>query len=523
MIKRRLSILLLLILLLTLLAACGAAPASTVNTAATEASATAPATAASEAAASEAEGVTRPAGWAEASHGDSAAPNYAVVFPQDTVNQLTITIDPADWAAMQANMTELLGEPGQGGQGGFGGQGGPPAPPAGGQPPVGGPPAGGPRPGGGGFGGDLVAENPLWVAATIAFKGQTWTNVGVRYKGNSSLQRAWQSGSLKLPLKLDFDEFEGDDPTISNQRFYGFKQLSLANNNGDGTAMRETVAYDLLEQAGLVAAETAFYEVVVDYGEGPVSLGLYTMVEVIDDTVIEQAFGDDSGNIYEGDGRAVSLAEGSFDGIATSFQKENNEQQSDWSDIEALYNVLHSTTRSSDPAAWRAELETIFDVDSFLEWLAISAAIQHWDTYGQMSHNFYLYNDPATGKLTWISWDHNFVLSSGGGTGGGGMGGGMRGSSSLDKADITASWPLTRYLLDDPTYYARYVASMRVFSDEVFNADALAAKYTALATLLEPYATAESSAESFASAVAQLTSATRERAEAVRSFLATQE
>lgn len=36
-------------------------------------------------------------------------------------------------------------------------------------------------------------------------------------------------GDSKLPLKLDFDEFEDDYPEIENQRFYGFKQLSLAN------------------------------------------------------------------------------------------------------------------------------------------------------------------------------------------------------------------------------------------------------------------------------------------------------
>jgi hypothetical protein len=58
--------------------------------------------------------VARPAGWSDATHGNDAEPNYAVVFPQDKVNQITITITPENWAAMQANMTELFGEPGQG-------------------------------------------------------------------------------------------------------------------------------------------------------------------------------------------------------------------------------------------------------------------------------------------------------------------------------------------------------------------------------------------------------------------------
>ncbi|MCB0028083.1 MAG: CotH kinase family protein, partial [Anaerolineales bacterium] len=44
--------------------------------------------------------------------------------------------------------------------------------------------------------------------------------------------------------------------------------------------------------------------------------------------------------------------------------------------------ALHADSRTSDPAAWRAELETLFNVPDFLHWLALSAAIQHWDTYG---------------------------------------------------------------------------------------------------------------------------------------------
>ncbi|HMQ30495.1 MAG TPA: hypothetical protein PKD53_07185, partial [Chloroflexaceae bacterium] len=49
----------------------------------------------------------RPAGWSEESHGNDVAPNYAVVFPTDTVNTLTLTIAPDDWAAMQQDLDEI--------------------------------------------------------------------------------------------------------------------------------------------------------------------------------------------------------------------------------------------------------------------------------------------------------------------------------------------------------------------------------------------------------------------------------
>jgi hypothetical protein len=498
---------------------------------------------------------TRPEGWSEETHGNGTEPNYNVVFPDDTVNQITIAIAPEDWEAMQANMVELFGEAGSGGDGvgspgGFGQpeggrfqpnengfpegierpEGELPRPgengfPEGSGPPEGGewpampvdPPIGG-RPEGPGFGGgDMTPENPMWVPATIEFGGSTWTNVGVRYKGNSSLTSGWRSGTLKLPLKLDFDEFEDEYPEIDDQRFYGFKQLSLANGFSDSSFLRDAAASAILEEAGLPAAETAFYEVVLDYGEGPVTLGLYTMIEVIDDTVVERYFGSDDGNICEADGPAASFAASTNGQIEQSFQKENNKDDTDWSDIESLFEVLHDDERTNDPAGWRANLESIFDVDGFLEWLAISAVIQHWDAYGNMSHNYYLYHDPDSGQLKWISWDHNMAMSAGMGR----RDGQSPGTStvSLDKAEVNDNWPLIRYLLDDPVYYALYLDYLSETIAGPFDPDHMAETYQAMAKLIEPYAAPDVGAEAFDAAVQQLIDHAYQRAETVQEFL----
>jgi hypothetical protein len=493
-------------------------------------------------------------GWSEATHGGEADPNYEVVFPDDKVNQITITISPENWEAMQANMTELFGAEGSGERGqGFPGveqpslegrpqpgagdflegaeppEGGFPGRPDGDDPPEKGErpgiPGGAPegdRPGNGGFGGgDMTPENPMWVSATIEFEGSTWTNVGVRYKGNSSLTSGWRSGTLKLPFKLDFDEFEDEYPEIEDQRFYGFKQLSLANGYKDSSFLRDAATALILEEAGLPAAQTAFYEVILDYGEGPVSLGLYTMIEVIDDTAIERYFGSDDGNIYEGEGSAASFAASTYDQIEESFEKENNEDEADWGDIENLFDVLHSDQRTSDPAAWRAELESVFDVHGFLEWLAISSVIQNWDAYGSMSHNYYLYDNPDTGQLTWISWDHNEAMSlEMGGEGGwvGGRGPGSR-SVSLDKTDIGENWPSIGYLLDDPVYYDLYLDYLKETVEGPFNPDQMAETYQTLADLIEPYAAADVGEETFEAAVQQLIDHAYQRSEAVQEFL----
>ena len=494
----------------------------------------------------------RPSGWSEETHGKEADPDYEVVFPNDAVNAMTITIAPDDWQAMLNDMTATHGELGSNsrsrGQGVIGqdevesrpeppAQGEPgvvgqdgvesrPEPPAQGEPGVIGQDgvesrpelptqgeSGGGRPAGGGpggmAGGNVSTENPIWVTSTIEFEGDIWTDVGVRFKGNSSLTNAWSNGSLEMPFKLDFDEYEDENPAIEDQRFYGFKQLSLSNNTNDATFMRDAVAADIMAEAGLASAETAFYELFVDYGEGPVSFGLYTMIEVIDDTVIDRVFGDDDGNIYEADGTAASFAEGTFDGISVSFQKENNEDEADWSDIEALYTALHSDTRQTDPATWKAELEAIFDVDTFLHWLAINTVIENWDTYGGMTHNFYLYNNPETGLLTWIPWDHNEALSEG-----------KRSSMTLSMDAIDAKWPLISYLLADSDYYNTYVSYVDETINTVFVADEMAEKYQEIASLIEPYATEKIGAEAFARGIQALIDHTYTQVSEAENFVA---
>ena len=85
----------------------------------------------------------------------------------------------------------------------------------------------GTRTGGNGL---LDTDDPIMVPADVYYNGKQWYKVGVRFKGNSSLQTTWQSGNMKLSFKLDFDEYEDDYPQIKNQRFYGFKKFSLKNN-----------------------------------------------------------------------------------------------------------------------------------------------------------------------------------------------------------------------------------------------------------------------------------------------------
>lgn len=487
----------------------------------------------------------RPAGWSKKSHSNDVAPNYDVVFPADAVNTLTITLAPDDWAAMQADMEDIFAPslyirqgilaagPGlskeardelflklfaqraeHAAEAQADGASQPVTatervPSAEERPSEAAPTGAGAAPARRKQ--VFINRSPRWARATITFQGRQWRHVGVRYKGASSLG-LWVMGEMRLPFKLDFDQFEEDYPEIKNQRFFGFKELSLANNFDDLAGMRDALVYALLAQAGLPSLRTAPYEIVLDHGEGPVRLGLYTMVEVVDDSGVPSYFGSNDGNIYEGEGLGVSLASQDSHLLEDSFQRKNNEGAKGWSDIWALYNVLHAEPRTSEPAAWRAGLEAVFDVDGFLEWLGIAAVVGHADTYGAAYHNFYLYNDLKTGRLTWFSWDHNLTFIES-----------MRPLLTLDKADVTDAWPLIRYLLDDPVYWRRYVRLLAENFATVLAPDAVNALIRSRAQVIAPVAMQDMSPEEYAAAVQAIVDFVTARAADVDAFLTSQE
>jgi hypothetical protein len=402
------------------------------------------------------------------------------VFEDNTIKRIDIVITAERWQAMLDDMTNLYGTFGTGGGGSI----------------------------------DLDVD-PVFVPAELFFNGIEWYRVGVRFKGNSSLASTWASGILKLAFKLDFDEFEDTYPQIDDQRFYGFKKLSLKNNYDDASMLREKVAGDVFRNAGLAGAHTALYTLYVDYGQGPVYFGVYTMVEEVDDTVLDTQFADGGGNLYKPDGPGAAFVDGTFS--EDVFVKKTNENDSDWSDILNLFEVLHDDARINDASAWRTSLEAVFDTDAFLKYLAVNTVIQNWDTYGRMTHNYYLYNNPETGKLTWINWDNNEALDEGR----------RERALALDFSDLDSGrWPLIEYLYADEVYRAQYDAYVAEVIAGPFETGAIQATYAAYASLIEPYATTEIAGYTFLRgggdfqrAIAELNSHALERASAAREYL----
>ena len=394
------------------------------------------------------------ADWTDLSHGN-VTPDYTTAFPQSSVNQIEISIGTDKWNAIRTNMKALYGYD-------FGAK--------------------------AGAGGGFPNSESEYVDVTLKFNNKTWKNVGFRLKGNSSLSQAWGQGIYKLPFRLNFDKFEDTYPGIKNQHFYGFEELTFSPGIKDQSLIREKVAADIFRLAGVPAAQTAFYRVYIDFGAGLKYCGVYAGIEIPEDNMVKSQFGEEKGNVYKPESKLASF-------VQSEFEKKNNEETPDYSDVQAFITALNSSLRTSNPAQWRSNLEQTFNVDHYLKYLAVNNAIVNWDVYGSMAHNYYLYNHTGK-KLTWIPWDHNEALTgspgisgstSTGGGGGPGMGGGGQNALSLSMNEVSSSWPLLRYVADDATYMEKYKSYLKSFKDNVFTESAMNALFDKYHNLISPY------------------------------------
>ena len=386
--------------------------------------------------------------WTSATHGYGASPNYNVVFNQNAVQRLDFVIEADYWTAMQDDLASIYG----------GTSGGP----------------------GGGF----SDETPIYVPAQMYFNGKQWYDVGLRYKGNSSLQSAYNDGNGKLPLRIEMNHFENENPNINGQTFYGFTQLSLSSNYKDDSYLHEKVAADVFRDFGVPAPQTAFYRIYIDYGNGSVYFGLYTMVEVVFDTpMLNEQLGGASGNCYKPDGEGAKLNDPSQVTSEYFINKTYDNYVGD--DASNLVNALLSDNRTTNPTQWRSDLEQYLDMDKYLKYLAANMTMKNWDTYGRMTHNYYLYNNPSSNKLTWIPWDNNETFSDGG-----------MGALSFDFSDLSTTptsstgdvaWPLLSYIYDDAVYKAQYDAYIDEFITSAFTSSNMSSRFTAAHNMIQPY------------------------------------
>lgn len=240
-----------------------------------------------------------------------------------------------------------------------------------------------------------------WVQGTFQGAGLTLTNVGVRFKGVSSFVRS--PNAYKRPFKLDFGR------GMPGRRFLGAGEFYLNNNVNDATQMREALAYDLFRRAGIPAPRTAFAQVYLTIPgrfEGR-HLGLYTMIESVDDAFLEAAFGSAQGVLMKPEMmRGLQYFGEAWENYAERYQPREPKGGAPVADRSRFIEFVRFIQQAR-PEEFAKGLERYLEVEPFARFVALNAILANVDSFIGNGHNYYLYARPGGGRATFMPWDLN--------------------------------------------------------------------------------------------------------------------
>lgn len=332
-------------------------------------------------------------------------------------------------------------------------------------------------------------EAKLMVQADAVVFGEPLNDVGLRMRGQFSLR---ESGTKK-PWKIDTDAY------VDGQEFHNLRQLMLLNNIGDPSMLKEKLAYEMMAFSGLPASHVGYVELWIDLNDDdqpPFYWGVYTLVERVDNKYIGNRYGQDSkgGNLYKashaqrgpmdlkyyGDSiEAYPTQNGQY-----AYGKMNNEEELDYSDIVELCRVIDGVEYAGDEELMQA-YESAINIDSFLRYIAVVTIIDNWDSYPYTGNNFYLFNNPVTGRFEWIPWDLTW--------------GGNPQTQLFGRADpgLIGEAPLYDNVFQVDTYKMKYAAYVDLLLRNWFNAGNVSDKAQAYHRMIAPYVSQSSGDQAF--------------------------
>ncbi len=230
------------------------------------------------------------------------------------------------------------------------------------------------------------------LTITDASGVHVYENVGVRLKGNSSMDHPGE----KKPLKIDFNRF------ISGQNHDGLQKLNFSNAFKDPSFLREKIFFDISRAAEVHAPRTNFANV---YFNGEL-WGFYTVVEQIDDQFLNHNISDDTGNLFKaGSEGAADLQYWGTDqkDYERSYEIKNNEDANDWSDLITFIDFINNSSSEE----FENDLNQYLATQDFLRSAALDNIFVNLDSYTLSGRNYYLYHNMETGLWEWIKWDGN--------------------------------------------------------------------------------------------------------------------
>jgi hypothetical protein len=314
---------------------------------------------------------------------------------------------------------------------------------------------------------NYYAGNGEYLAATLHYRGRDYENVGVRFKGESSM---WGFPTEKKPFKIKLDAF------VPGQNLFGITKLSLSNGFRDPTMLREKLFYDAVGTL-LPASRASFAKLYIngDYW------GLYLNVEQVDKRFLQQEFGQsEDGNLFKGDPQGWLVWEGPEQAnYYDKYELKTNESANDWSDLVDLIDRVDNSAPEDFPQA----VEEAFEIHAFLFLSAFYNLYITLDSYIGEGHNFYLYHRDDSDRFRMIPWDANEAFAA------------CPAYAWPELIELPLFWqrpveesprPLVNQAFEVPEYRQLYLMDYQYLLDHEFDPVVLGARIDTLAALIRP-------------------------------------
>ena len=216
----------------------------------------------------------------------------------------------------------------------------------------------------------------IHVPATVREGAAVYTNVAIHVKGAAGSFRPLDD---KPGFTLNFDKM------AKGQRFHGLEKLSLNNSVQDPTFTTDKLCREVFVKAG-VPVPRAEYATVELNGR---SLGLYVLTEGWNKQFLKRYFKNVSGNLYDC---------GFAQDITGRLVVNSGQSPADSSDLQ----LLRAAAREPDLAKRLGRLEQTLDLDRFITFIALDAALWNWDGYALNRNNYRLFHDLDSGRFVFF-------------------------------------------------------------------------------------------------------------------------
>ena len=297
----------------------------------------------------------------------------------------------------------------------------------------------------------------IYVPAEFRWNDTTISNVGVRFKGNSSSN---PDQPFKRSYLIKFSEFE------SGQRFFGLRRVSFDNGIQFGSLFSEPIVTEILRDQGLTVHRANYARLYVN----DEYQGVYVNVERIDASFIETKLPDKDGALWKVDmgGPAGNLG---FIGNHAALYRRTFETKSDAAKKHAdqLDDFIRFINQAP-PDQFTTELNSRLATQDFLKTTAVLLFAGAFDQLtGWNPHNYYLFYDTKRKRWHYLPWDLDVGFS----------------ETAFGRIHVLEDWnaawpipdgtqnPLLERIIADPQLLAEYRRTAKTILDRHFKPETL--------------------------------------------------